>query len=152
MIKLVNRRLSKKAQGLSTTTLVLLILAGIVLVVVVLGFTKGWGYVFDKIGLLPGDLEAAAQSCGVSASSSLKTSYCNEFKEVIIAGKKQYVNCQYLEGLATFEKLPANTCKKITEEGVVRNLAIQLCGNKNLKKDDLVNNQRCDALSPDLYT
>ena len=137
MRKVVN----KKGQGLSTTTLVLLILAGLVLVVVVIGFTTGWGYIFDKIGLLPGDLEAAAQSCGFSATSGLKTSYCNEFKEIRISGKKQYVNCQYLEGIATFDTLPEGTCANTT----VNKLAKDLCVNKKLKDDDLVNNKDCKA-------
>lgn len=132
--------MNKKGQGLSTTTLVLLILAGIVLVVVVLGFTQGWGYIFDKINLLPGDLEAAAQSCGLSATQGLSTSYCNEFKELKIAGKKQWANCDYLEGYAEFTKLTTDCSPEI-----VTNLAAQVCANEGLDADDLVNGNPCPA-------
>ena len=137
----MRKRGNKLGQGLSTSTLVLLILAAIVLIVVVLGFTQGWGYIFDKIGLLPGDLEAAAKSCETSAQYGLKTSYCNEFKKVRVAGKKQWVNCDYLEKYAEFEKLQEN-CNETT----VKNLALQLCNNEKLKDDEKVNDWTCGFL------
>ncbi len=142
---------NKKAQGLPISTLILLILGIIVLVVVAVGFIKGWDFIFGKIGILPGDLEVAAKACDVSGSNNLKTSYCNEFKEVKIAGKKQFVNCDYLEQYATFTHLlPEDSCSDTAN--TVRNLAEQLCDNENLKEDDKVNGETCKILNPDLYT
>lgn len=125
--------MNKKAQA--TRFIVILIVGIIVLVVVALGFTQGWGVIFDKIGLLPGNLEAAAQSCGISASQNFKTSYCNEFKEVTITGKKQHVTCEYLENHAEFEKLSESCTLNQTK------LAEDLC--KTLKDNKIVNGRVC---------
>ena len=135
---------SKRSQEMSISTIVILALAVIVLVVVVLGFSKGWNYIFDKIDVLPSGLEAAAQSCGVSASSKLKTSYCNEFKEVRIAGLKQYMNCEVLKGYAEFEPL-GEAC------GDKDILAGELCANEKLKNSTFVNKKTCQVLNPSLY-
>ncbi len=98
MKKRVFLRISaKKAQReVSIGTLLLLLLGIGGLALVILGFYNYWGK-FSKIpGQLPGDLEVVAQSCEISAKSGLKTSYCIEFKEIKLGGKKQYVNCPYL--------------------------------------------------------
>lgn len=93
--------LNKKAQGLPTSTLVLMVIAILVLVFVVLGFTTGWGYIFDKIGLLPDDLTAAAAACDQYAGNdALKISFC-EFRELRIEGQKGYYNCDYIYAAAT---------------------------------------------------
>ena len=84
---------------------------------------------------MPGDLEVAAQSCELSAKQEFTTSYCNEFKELKISGKKQYVNCKFLEGYAEFEKLEGCDSDK------VNNLAKQLC--ETLKDEGLVNGKLC---------
>ena len=57
--------LNKKGQatGLPTVALIGIVIGILVLVLVVVGFTTGWGYIFDKIGLLPDDLTAAAAAC-----------------------------------------------------------------------------------------
>ena len=127
----------KKAQEFSIVTLVVLVLAIIVLVVVVLGFWKGWDYVFGKIGILPGGLEAAAQSCKISAEASLATSYCYEFKTVPIAGKNQYANCEYLAGYTTAFTPLASGC----EADKVQTAAKALC--QNVKKDIYINAWHC---------
>lgn len=85
--------INKKAQELSITTLILIVLGVIILVLLVLGFTKGWDFIFGKFDLLPGqNLEAVAQSCKVSAQSGLKIDYCG-FKKIKLDSKTEYVNC-----------------------------------------------------------
>ena len=129
---------NKKAQEFSIVTLVVLVLAIAVLVIVILGFWKGWDYVFGKVGTLPGNLEAAAQSCKVSAEADLATSYCYEFKEVTIGGKTQRANCEYLTSYATFTKL-ASAC----DAAKVRTSAESVC--TNLKKVVSINSWNCDT-------
>jgi len=80
-------------EGMSIGTLLLIILGVVVLVILILGFTMGFEYIFDKIGLLPGQsLETVAQSCAISVQGDLMVDFCS-FKEVKVDGKKQYVNC-----------------------------------------------------------
>lgn len=132
----------KKAQGFSITTLAILVLAVIVVVVVVLGFTKGWGYIFGKTDVLPTNLEAAAQSCSIASSSNLKTTYCYEFKEVEIAGKDQYMNCEKIIAYAEFDPIE-DPC----DPDQVSDLAKELCVNQDLDDDDLVNEVTCADLT-----
>ncbi len=97
----------KKGQEFSITTLLILVLGIIVLVIVVVGFTYGWNFIFGKIGLLPGqDLQAVAKSCEIAAEQDLKIDYCSQFKAVTLPGSsgKTYINCEY-PGLELTKKL-----------------------------------------------
>ncbi len=127
--------MNKKAQQ-SLWFPIILILAIIVLVIVALNFFGVFDAIFGKADVLPGELEAAAFSCGLSSSQGLKTSYCNEFKKLKIAGTEQHATCEYLESYAEFEKL-GEEC----DNEKVELLAIELC--KTLKDDKLVNGKVC---------
>ena len=91
----------KKAQEL--WQLLLLILGIAVVVIVVLGFWKGWDFIFGKIGLLPGqDLETVRQGCILSANAMLSSDFCAQFKLAKLpAGDRAYINCQYFDALGT---------------------------------------------------
>ncbi|MEK6945664.1 MAG: hypothetical protein AABW63_02635 [Nanoarchaeota archaeon] len=131
----------KKGQGLSSETIILLLIAVVVLVIVILGFTKGWGWVFGGFGLLPGDLEKSAQACDLAGQNNLKTTYCNEFKEVKISGKTQFLNCEELTKYATF-----TTLSEACDGTQVKNLAKQLCVNQRLDNSTEVNGISCQTL------
>ena len=132
--------MNKKAQ--STQFIIILLVGLAAAVIVIIGVMGGFDAIFGKIGLLPGELEAAAQSCGISASGGLKTSYCNEFKYVTIAGTKQYATCDHLEQYAEFEKL-GETCNSTK----VETLAEERC--KTLKDNKLVNGKVCYSETED---
>ena len=133
--------LNKKAQGLPTSTLVLMIIAIIVLVFVVLGFVTGWGYIFDKMGLLPDDLTAAAQACGTySSNEALKISFC-ELRELRIEGVKGYYDCNLVHDAAS--KIQALDWKTQTCPGATK----EFCTNNKLKDNVLVNGVACSDLS-----
>jgi hypothetical protein len=83
---------NKKGQEMSIGTLILIILGLVVLVVVIIGFTTGFGWLADIFGLAPGNLEKITQSCIISAQGDLTASYCAEFKEL---ESNHMVNCQY---------------------------------------------------------
>ncbi|MEK6917540.1 MAG: hypothetical protein AABW51_01190 [Nanoarchaeota archaeon] len=133
------RKRDKRGQGLSSETIIILVIAVIVLVIVVLGFTRGWDWVFGGFAKLPGDLEKTGQACGFAGENNLKTTYCNEFKEVKIAGKNQRVNCEYLakNNYATFTTL-TEACGSITK------LAQDTCVNERLDdQKDMINGETC---------
>lgn len=96
MINLKNKRAAEMAVG----TIVILVLAILVLVVVALGFWKGWDYVFGSIGLLPNDLNKAIAACkSYSTSDVLSSSFC-EKKELTINNVKGTYNCNDIYDLA----------------------------------------------------
>ncbi|MEK6928479.1 MAG: hypothetical protein AABW65_00800 [Nanoarchaeota archaeon] len=93
---LFEKDMNKRGQeGLSITTLLIIILGIVVVVVIILGVTKGFGFIFGKIDFLPGqDLQAVAESCATAAQLKLKIDYCVEFKKIKVDGAKEYVNCE----------------------------------------------------------
>jgi len=141
----MNKGMNKRAQeGLSSGTLILLVIAVLVLVVVVLGFMKGWGYIFDKIGLLPNDLDAAIAACTTySGSDSFKASYC-ELREYRFDGEKQYASCG---------EVYTQAVKKLGQDNVgfedryvdwcQGTIITDFCTEKNLKKGTLVDGVPC---------
>ena len=94
------RVMNKRGQELTLGTVILLVLGVIVLVFLILGFSKGWNYVFDKLGFLPDDLNSAAQVCETyAASDNLKLSFC-QFRELTINGKEGWYNCEGIYDVA----------------------------------------------------
>jgi hypothetical protein len=86
---------NKKGQEMSVATLVLIVIGIVVLVMLILGFSMGWQNLWAKVNIFGGgsNVETVIQSCKLAASSSSQFSYCSEFKQVTIDGKKQYINC-----------------------------------------------------------
>jgi len=85
---------SKRGQELSIGTLILIIIGVIVLVLLVLGFSMGWGDLFSKVGIFQGsDMSSMITACGVAVSSQSLESYC-ECKMVKLDDKtKVKINC-----------------------------------------------------------
>ncbi len=86
---------SKGQEGLSVTSLLVIILGIIVVVVLIIGFTQGFDFIFGKFKILPGqNLQAVAESCKASADLGLKIDYCTQFKKITVDGNTEYVNCE----------------------------------------------------------
>jgi hypothetical protein len=85
---------NKRGQDLSITTLILIVIGIVVAVIIILGFSMGWDYIFGKFKLAPGqDLQAVGKGCEISAQAKLKIDYCG-LKEIKLDGIKNYVNCE----------------------------------------------------------
>ena len=88
---LMNR---KGQEGITIGTLLLLVLGIVVVVVLIIGATSGFGFIFDKFKILPGqNLQAVVKSCETSAELELSVDYCS-FKKIKIDGKNEYINCE----------------------------------------------------------
>jgi hypothetical protein len=97
---------NKKGQEMSVTTLVLIVIGVILLVMLILGFSMGWSNLWGKINILGGGggVETVIQACQIAATSDAASSYCDDFKQVTIAGVKQHVNCQYSDVASKLDK------------------------------------------------
>jgi hypothetical protein len=71
---------NKRAQGMSTSTIILLILGLIILVVLVLGFTTGW----NKFApfLSKNNLEGIKNACTIACSTNNAYDFCSVKREV----------------------------------------------------------------------
>jgi hypothetical protein len=99
--------INKKAQGMSISTIILLILGLIILVVLILGFTIGWAKIAPWLG--PGNnLETLKNACGASCSTGGQYDFCTVKRPVKdgvntkfeatcedLATKQQYIQRQY---------------------------------------------------------
>jgi hypothetical protein len=109
--------INKKAQGMSISTIILLILGLVVLVVLILGFIMGW----DKIApwlVQKTNLDTLQQSCGVACSTGAQYDFCSVKRDVKdgendkfqstcydLATKSQYTSRNY-----GIEACPSITC------------------------------------------
>lgn len=138
--------MNKKAQeGVTIGTLLLIVLGVVVLVVIILGATGGFNYIFGKVNLIPGqDLQAVVTSCEIAAQNGLKADYCSTFKQVTIDGTKQYVNC---EDSRVSNNIDVDITKITCEPGAI----VSFC-NSNVKSTDwtktLVNGKTCNDKVP----
>lgn len=109
------RGFNKKAQqeGIGLGFLLVLIIGAVVVVLLILGFTGGLNFIFDKFKIAPGqNLEAVVQSCKIAAEAGLKADFCATFKKVNLNGKTEYINCQdeRVTAALTGVDLPVVTC------------------------------------------
>lgn len=72
---------NKRAQGMSTSTIILLILGLIILVVLVLGFTVGWNRLLPFIQT-SNNLDTVKASCTIACSTNSQYDYCSALREV----------------------------------------------------------------------
>jgi hypothetical protein len=72
---------NKKAQGMSTSTIILLILGLIILVVLVLGFTVGWKRLLPFVQT-SNNLDTVKASCTIACSTNSQYDYCAALREV----------------------------------------------------------------------
>ncbi|MBI2632584.1 hypothetical protein HYW75_06265, partial [Candidatus Pacearchaeota archaeon] len=67
----------------------------VVVVVLIIGFTQGFDFIFGKFKLLPGQsLQTVVESCNVAANLDLKADLCEQFKKIKIDSSDEYLNCQ----------------------------------------------------------
>ena len=78
---------NKKAQNLSITTIILIILGVIVLVVLIIGFTKGWGSVKEFFTGGKTEFQQIASQCSIACATGDEISWCQNRTLEGISGK-----------------------------------------------------------------
>jgi hypothetical protein len=73
--------MNKKAQGLSTTTIILIVLGLIVLVILIFGFTMGWANVREWIAP-SSNVDDVVQQCSIACNTDQKYAFCTEPREL----------------------------------------------------------------------
>ena len=79
----------KKKGDVTITTMILIVLGLAVLVMLIVGFTKGWDFFFGKFDQAPSELQTIAKACALYAQGGLSIDFCG-YKW---AGK-ELVNCR----------------------------------------------------------
>lgn len=84
------RGLRKRKGDVTITTVILIVLGLAVLVMMILGFTKGWNVIFKPFDRAPSELQTLAKACAIYAQGSLNIDFC---KYNLIG--KELVNCRH---------------------------------------------------------
>ena len=106
---------NKKAQGMSTTTIVLLVLGLIILVVLILGFTMGWQK-FAPWLVSSNNIDNIKTACSVSCSTGGTYDFCSLQRDVDDGVKDEFPStCDLLSTKPEhagygIEKCPEITC------------------------------------------
>ncbi|MBS3099502.1 hypothetical protein J4462_04780 [Candidatus Pacearchaeota archaeon] len=137
---------NKKAQDLSIGTLILIVLGIVVLVLLILGFSLGWSNLWQKIGIFGGTSSIAdvVIACKLAATSQDTYGYCQDFKEIKIDGKTEYVNCEDPRVSSGLDNKLA--CNK-QESELKKEQCINLVKNNKIKIDSKVNGKACERLT-----
>ena len=95
--------MNKKGVEMTIGTIIVIILALVVLVVIIYGFTTGWGNLWEKItGFGGGDVnvQSVVQSCQLACTTSSTYDYCTRERNVNFGKddiKNGDYNCKALE-------------------------------------------------------
>jgi len=143
----VKRGSNRRAQeGVTLTTLLLIVLGVVVVAVVIWGATGGFNFIFSKFNVIPGQsLESVIQGCNIAGEGSLKGDFCLTFKKVTMNGVDQYVTC---DSDSIFNNLEANAKNSQLCDADKTVKALQFCtAGATIKGSDLnkilVNGRTC---------
>ncbi len=88
------KSLMNKRADVTITTVILIVLGLVVLVMIILGFTKGTSFFFGIFDKGPSDLEAFTKACSFQVSGNLNVDFC-KYQLTNILGDDEVVNCEH---------------------------------------------------------
>ncbi|MCX6749428.1 MAG: hypothetical protein NTW17_01635 [Candidatus Pacearchaeota archaeon] len=103
--------MNKKGQELSTNAIIMIVIGIIVLVVLILGFTIGWGKLFPFIS--SNNVENIKTTCSTACATNNMYDYCSlerTLKADDLPGKKTAGNCTWFATNADYTKYGIETC------------------------------------------
>lgn len=145
---------------MSIGTLILIVLGIIVLVLLVLGFSIGWGNLWEKINIFGGggsSIGDVVTACNLAVDTNNKYDYCENFRRIKIDGKTEYVNCEdgrvkttVKSGISCSGTEAKDQCIKLITDAVNGKTGedkVEACKEVSLK----VNNNNCVSLAGQNY-
>ncbi|MDP3965976.1 MAG: hypothetical protein Q8Q04_00410 [archaeon] len=104
---------NKKGQGLSTSTIILLILGIIILVILVWGFITGWSAFQPLVN--PTNVDDVIRDCNSACSIQSKFSYCSADRTLNVNEDKLKVksSCAVFSSASNFAKYSILSCPAI---------------------------------------
>ena len=93
------------------STVILIVLGLAVLVMMIIGFTKGWSFFFGLFDKGPSELQSIAEACVLYAKSGFSIDYCQS-RDIKINGKTESINCNDVRISGTLDSagVKALTC------------------------------------------
>ena len=97
-------RLNKRGQGMSLTTIILIVLGLAVLIFLIFGFTTGWGNLWSTITELGGgdaNVDDVKRGCELACSTQSVDAYCTQVRTINYGESKfDKGSCWSFEGVS----------------------------------------------------
>jgi len=138
--------LRNKKGDVTISTIILIVLGLVVLVMLIIGFTKGTGFFFDLFDSGPSELQTLGKACVLYAQGSLTIDFCN-YKLIKLDGKDKLINCRYNGIRETLAAGDVNinsgslACSDATENARARAACSFLVPNEEKRKTTQVNSR-----------
>ena len=129
--------MNKKGQELSTTTVILLILAVLVLVFLILGFSVGW----SKINpfLSKSNVDSISDACNIACNTNQNYAFCSQLRDLRAEDSKlKGVTCNFLSGNQNLKikynlaECPTISCNQILSSAITEESAKTDCAEKSI--------------------
>jgi len=94
--------MKKRAQNLSLTTIILIVLGIAVLVFLIWGFSVGWSNLWQRISDYTGgsNVDSFASGCALACSGEQTAKYCSDVKTITLGdGSKRKGSCETLKSV-----------------------------------------------------
>lgn len=109
--------LDKRGQGLSTNAIILIILGVVILVVLIVGFTVGWGSFAPW--LATDNVNSVVQQCGIACNSDNVYDFCSRERVLkaddLPGGVKEVKgNCTFFADEANYDKYGIEECSAVS--------------------------------------
>lgn len=141
------KAMNKKGAEMTIGTIIIIILALVVLVILIYGFSTGWGNLWDRIIGFGGgkvNVQSVVQSCDIACSTGATYDYCNSKRNVVFSTDKKdslyslngAYTCGTLPSAANYAKCSAIDCESV-ERGTCSGTVTPTCpGNTNIGKTE----------------
>jgi hypothetical protein len=104
--------MNKKAQGLSTNAIILIVLGVVVLVILIAGFTMGWSNIAPWLS--SENVGTIASSCETACSTNNIYSFCTKNRELVDAEKQKFTaTCENFATEEDYKKYGIQPCSSI---------------------------------------
>jgi hypothetical protein len=140
----VDNMYGKRGQGLSTNAIILIILGVVVLVVLAVGFTIGWGNLKDRITGGNNNVDTIVQACAAACATDSKYDFCSVQREVKTETDSVTTDCATLSVISNYSKYGIEKCPSIKCDF---NCVDIMGGGKASEKDKCDNKSEYDITS-----
>jgi len=104
---------NKRGQGLSTSTIILLVLGLIILVILILGFTMGWNKIFPFLS--SNNVQTIVNNCEAACVTQAKFDFCTTEREVNDGTNPKFkTTCNELATTEAYSLYGVKVCSGIT--------------------------------------
>jgi len=145
--------LKKRKGDVTISTIILIVLGLAVLVMMIIGFTKGWSFLFGWFDNSPSELQQLAKACALYAQGGLSIDFCT----YRLIGD-EIVNCRDSRIISTLKAdgvdYSSNSlgCSDPNNE-LAKNACDKLITNEDKRKETMINDvggvpKRCDSFNP----